>query len=307
MKSFRTFVAEDQKRTSYKGVFNKSNFDIENLRQYSDQITAYYKGKNAIYRGMKNIGDVAVADGNKIKRQSAYAQNNLYTMLMSEILPSWREYPKRSNSFICTNSTKYSNYYGTDRYHIIPLENQKIAVCSDSDIWGAFPNIQREIPPMSQRSMNTFNGLINLLASWLLPNIKSVDDIDDAFTSRSKTITLFNAMTRNIHKLLKGKQEYLDDMIVDISRNWVGDIPLDDWLEEDFFPWFKENPKLTMIDYLDNILNPIKNDFQLMTPDRYYSTSFLSDTDGLEVWLSGLVLCVHITAYGKLIKGLGLK
>ena len=308
MKPFKIFVAEDQKTNAYKGVFNQPITNFEDLRQYSDQISAYYNGKNSIFRGMKDIGQVKVADGNKINRRSAYAQNNLYTILMSEILPSWKEYPKRTNSFICSSRVLYARFYGETQYHIIPLENQKIVACSSDDIWQSFPNIGREIPPLSNHShlLNSFNGFVPSLANGLSSVTNNVVK-DNPISTRSNIVVMLNSMIRNIRKLVNSNREDLDDAIVEISKNWYGDKTLDDWLENDFFPAFKENPKLTMVDYLDDIMNPVNNYFQLLTPNQYYNESLSQDNLGVEVWLSGLVLCVRIDVYAKLIRGLGVQ
>ena len=52
--------------------------------------------------------------------------NNLYTRLLSGILPEWREYPKRNESFICSSSIEVAlNYnasveYGAGVYWVLP-------------------------------------------------------------------------------------------------------------------------------------------------------------------------------------------
>lgn len=73
--------------------------------------------------------------------------NNLYTILMSEILQSWQKYPKRNRSHICTNTYNVASTYGDVVYMVLPKNNTNIGVCFTSDIWYSFSTKYRDVAP----------------------------------------------------------------------------------------------------------------------------------------------------------------
>lgn len=91
-----------------------------------------------IYRGDSNLINAAYVSysKNRSERKSANTTNE-YTYLFSEILDSWKKYPKRNKSIICSTSEKYAADYG-NVYYVIPFDKTSIGICPQSDLWTSF-------------------------------------------------------------------------------------------------------------------------------------------------------------------------
>jgi len=90
-----------------------------------------------IYRGRNiSLTFYAIIDPKKYVRTSANTLN-YYTLLIDYILPQWKNYPKRSQSIICSTSPERAKVYGT-LYRVYPFDGSKIGVCPESDIWASF-------------------------------------------------------------------------------------------------------------------------------------------------------------------------
>lgn len=90
------------------------------------------KNNQFIFKGMRANGDLYLTNPAKIERISRNT-TNYYTMILSN-LPSWKEYPKRNRSIICTNCTDKAKIYG-NIYLVIPFDNANFGICPKKDIW----------------------------------------------------------------------------------------------------------------------------------------------------------------------------
>lgn len=139
----------------------------EIIEKFRKPLKATVSGRNKIYRGMRDIGSKGIINGDMIQRKSANT-TNYYTLIMG-ILPSWRNWPQRDNSLICSSSksqaSAYSRISGREMYVIIPLENQPVAVSPDDDFWTSFV-LDRFIPNMSN-SLPYFNSEFEALGDDL--------------------------------------------------------------------------------------------------------------------------------------------
>jgi hypothetical protein len=110
----------------------------------SDAIDAFISNK-VMVKGMDNMSATNGLDTNSVlftkpklmKRKSRYTTNH-YTKLM-DTLPSWKSYPKRSQSIICTTSPRRAKEFGPS-FYILPLNGAKIGVCPEYDLWESFKN-----------------------------------------------------------------------------------------------------------------------------------------------------------------------
>jgi len=92
---------------------------------------------NKIYRGVLSFNDdYGIIDSNKGKPRKSAVSLNYMTLLMDN-LPSWKKFPLRSKSVICTTDLRQSNGYGNS-YIIIPFDNAKVRICPENDIWNSF-------------------------------------------------------------------------------------------------------------------------------------------------------------------------
>ena len=97
----------------------------------------FYKKKEWLFRGINNTSNFLFVDPTKGKpRRSANIDTNYYTLLIDN-LPSWKEYPLRSRSIVCSTSEEYASDYG-EVYIVIPYDNANIAIASEDDLWDSF-------------------------------------------------------------------------------------------------------------------------------------------------------------------------
>ncbi len=90
-----------------------------------------------VFRGAPGSSD----RGYKIidpKQSTRISRNtsNYYTWIIDNS-PRWKQFPKRSNSLICTGDYWKARNYGRT-YMVMPIDGAKFGVCPDSDIWSSF-------------------------------------------------------------------------------------------------------------------------------------------------------------------------
>ncbi len=183
---------------------------------------------NKIYRGVSGlIGDSYYIDPKKSKpRQSAYVGSNYYTLMLDNF-PSWKKYPKRSQSLICTtNFEKAKNYSSSGNPYIVIIKNNsKIGVCPTDDIFFSF----RYLFKASQNhiiSMADFSSILTA-TDHELHNMKISD------RNWSTLVDMFKEIDSSDYDLI-------------IKRKWPKMMSKDNSLKA-----------------LENAMNPSKNGFEL--------------------------------------------
>lgn len=58
---------------------------------------------------------------------------NYYTLLIDDVLPAWKKYPKRSKSIICSLDDTY-----VGKYLVFPFDRCKIGITQVKDFWWSF-------------------------------------------------------------------------------------------------------------------------------------------------------------------------
>lgn len=114
---------------------------IEYLNKYcKDGLKAISTG-GLLLRGMPKSGieKMAVVDTSNMLRTSKDSDN--FYQLAMDTSPILKNFPKRSNSFICTTSITTASSYGlSDQFHImliIPVDGTKVAVANKPDIFSS--------------------------------------------------------------------------------------------------------------------------------------------------------------------------
>jgi len=253
------------------------------VKQYKEAILKQ-KDYKQIYRGMKDTGNIIVADGNQLERKSANTEN--YYTLIIDNSPAWKEYPKRSKSFICTTEASVADAYASNIlgkkavYKVIPLENQNIAACTRSDFWFSF-----------QRGMKKY-GLYDI-NSALDPNIDDLSSLNDAL-HRSSEKLIGKTLDQDTYESFRNGISELEKRIknIDTSRlvmndpNWqlfVGAVK----------PYLE---KMDLIQYLEMVLDPKLNFIEIGNHSELKNDA--------EVWLSGKVLFIKDHLYYDIITDL---
>lgn len=252
-------------------------------------------------------------------RVSQYARYNLYTRLFSDILPSWRGYPPRNRSFICSTSTSYAAQFTSSEsgrpptmanvYAVLPKNGAVIGVCPDVDLWWSFETIVKKGLGLED-FQHLLLGVIEFIGVQLdevasaKTGIKSTKfskirlDLDKAakYGSAASIVAVFNTLSEKL-------KIYIDDALRDTKRKYpiknvysfktyVANIA-EEMLEE-----MKRRGTTDIIEILDDIFNPKANGIKMVTIEQYSERSYITtktDTkhSGKEVWTDSECLFVN--------------
>lgn len=228
--------------------------------RFSSAWNKYFKEEQGIWRGVKSYtyGNIVVmTPGTRISQNV----NNLYTRLMSEILPEWKEYPKRSNSFVCTNSEGLSSFYG-DSHLVLPENGANIGICPKADIWDSFRLT------LNHTSIPEF--VADMIEILSIATKKSENKINEI---------LINGTTEEIIKAFDKATKYVHTsagLFYCISADY------------ELFNEFDSNKKLTLLEYVQKKLDPVKNGFVSTTIEQYKLDSYKQ----CELWTDATCLMV---------------
>lgn len=173
-------------------LFEETYKSLNGYGEYKDIVYDYFKKGDFIFRGMQNTGKVLLGDTSNLHRPRTYFDNiiNTYT---SSIDQRWAKFPKRDNSFICTNKPDYTGMFGK-RYYVIPLEQQNLAVCPSFDFFTAFfigvPSISQTVSRMGeflekQNLLLGFSSKDTVTPKGLKNLIDTIDANIDVFNDNS--------------------------------------------------------------------------------------------------------------------------
>ena len=129
---FIKFLQESiPKISGYKKVITEEEAD--------DYITKFCDYDAEIYRGIRSNSDNLILSSTNTVRKST-GTNNFHTIIMDHLIdtvPEYKEFPKRSESIIASNSKKVAGEYGSRVYYLYPEKGVKIAYSEKSDIWSS--------------------------------------------------------------------------------------------------------------------------------------------------------------------------
>lgn len=310
------------KRLTINNILKMPNYSIgieiliKNLKPYgyaskSGKPIYFYLDKesapnNILYRASSNKYDEAFlfSPGERVSQGTA----NVYNKLISDVLPSWKNFPRRNNSVICTNNysiaedyTEYSMRRGGVVYIVIPPDDAQLVISPRSDIWYAFSYIKSKTGLVSLRNINDsilkflafFDNFINnqdlinniysqtYNMTGLIQNIRdkellNIEKYENLFTNvdESSIVAIFN----RIDKLLSDKKFIIN--LLPIYKTYFLDEPLAA-IGNYILNRKKSNVNSTIINILDNLFNPSKNGFEVV---NYYSFSTKEYIDR-EIWV----------------------
>jgi len=229
----------------------------------SDAASIYTKEGGYIYRGLQsNIESCLFNDPSKYDRMSKNT-GNFYTVLFSEILPSWKKYPKRSKSLICSSSESGASSYGNP-FAVFPQNGANIGVVPARDMWGGFQNSIGQ----HRLDLEDFNRDFEFIFSEL--GIKSVD-----FSNKTTTL-------QAISKL----QEALDNIDPSKLSSRLRNMAAFDII----YPAKGKD----LIKFFDTFLSPTKNGFQLIKVGKPLP-------ENKEVWTDAPCVLVPLKMLGEVI------
>jgi len=256
------------------------NVKKSDLESYINQINplAIENFKQGIYilRGIESSNRAVIANGNN--RESRYATNNLYNLLISN-LQDWSAYPKRSNSLVCTTSITKPKSYG-DIYVVVPMGDPTIGICNNSDIWDSFKTLNK----IGYDNLDRFNrNLYKALRDMCTYSGISFDTHIDK--NYDKLIELIN----RLDSILDVKQENGNTLRFNIERSSGYHFYIEEFLS-----------KGTLLDSINYLLNPKLNGFKIKKYNNF------TETGNKEVWFEGAAALFKYKYYKAEFQNIGL-
>ena len=245
------------------------------------------------------------------------SKSSVITKLVSDILPSWEDIPKRSNSVICTNDYfEAINYrsYGFRRngvvYVIIPSNDAYVAVAPKADFWYSFSYIEDTTGLTSinliSNSLLTFLGFFyyvvdrdiasDIISEW--PNellrIKGNNQNNDSkYTDAAKNLFL-NESNATILHVINAIDQALSNKKFRDSIKPIYDIVIDNGPQSKLGHYIIKkksvDSNVSIIDILDDLFDPDKNGFDIIPYSHFVNKVYPS----CEVWTNKPCIFIEV-------------
>ena len=266
--------------------------------EYSEAFNAY-KNKHALYRGTIKKGKFGIQ--NPVYRGSAYAKNNIYTTLFSEMLPSWKDYPKRNMSIIMTNSYNRAEDYNDKIYNIFPHNGAKIGVCPGYDLWYSFKKTAKQfnydadpfyLGAFTYQLDNFFKNTV-IADKPLFSKYKNYIGNDSFYRDSAKLLEFFNDLDiyySHINSKITLNNDTNEICFTIKNDNKENNIALPYSACTDYIVKSYGNGEKSLLIILDKLLNTKENDFKLITASGIAQE--ISNTSSNEVWTDSPCLLI---------------
>lgn len=230
-----------------------------------------------IWRGDKSLKhDYYLFEG-KSKRESANT-SNYYTILFSELLPSWKNIPRRDHALVCsTNFYKARRYAEEYPYIIIPYDTTLIAETHQDDFWDILGPLEKEKLDLEIVSLNTLNRMFSSL------------DFEDTKVDIKRMLK----MNTFDFLVLASEIGFVEDFFWPLILNYFKIKPSLKSMEEIDPKDKKKLTKIKMITILNYYFSPQKLN---ITVSPYTQIS----NEGQEVWLDKSALIISIDKFKNL-------
>ena len=200
--------------------------ETEAIRLIKENCTVAVKSnlnnKGKIHRGVNNNESFLFVDPKSAKPRRSANTKNYYTLLMDN-MKSWKKYPKRSESLICSTNQRQFGY--GFHFVVLPYDNAVLGVASKQDLWVSFEDIDT-------RDLSQFNNNIGTIMREL-----------DVSISDSSYLDVLNAFGE-FDMSVSDNPEVIDNLI-------NGGIK---WLQ---------GYKGDLLKHMQKLLDPNRNDFEL--------------------------------------------
>jgi hypothetical protein len=175
MKKYKYFLIENLIDNVDSHITKLTEEDFNDMKAY--YCKDFHESDKPIYKGM-NYRDMPKSISSYLyfnpitKRKSANTKN--YFTLLFDNSPYLGEFPKRSESLICTSNYEQAGAYAVHKPHrVIPFDGAKIAICPNQDIWFSFSETVGDI--------YNFNDTIHTNYSKRLDKNNHIELNDDDF------------------------------------------------------------------------------------------------------------------------------
>ena len=186
---------------------------------------------------------VVIIDPKKFDRKSL-TNTNCYNEIIDA---TWKDYPKRKNSAICTTSETYPATFGSI-YRVIPFDGSKWAKCPKYDLWFAFDFVKE----YDCNHIQCFFTNLDNLRTNILQQSSNIGE---------KKQNIINLKKLNFDEL-KIEINELFNMIKSWSEDELWDGISEYWLDEKLT--YSIRNKENFFDYIVSEMEPEKNGFELL-------------------------------------------
>jgi hypothetical protein len=227
--------------------------------------TWYTPATVKIYRGMKIDSDFALLDSKDFTREKYYQRKSYTTILISE-LDSWKDFPKRLESIVCTTNLDTASTYGST-YRVLPFDGAEFCITPKQSLEYCFKR-----PILSKFKFSIFSEL-NMLLEKLF-TITGITELDAKLTPES--------FYRQLNKLQ--------------DKKFQQDILSKDTTSDSIMKFFQEINAYngSVKEYFSEALDPRDNGFFLSKIN-----SQLEIRGAKELWFTGKCLLIKETAFEK--------
>ena len=248
-----------------------------------------------IYRGVRGFFDGwGVVDPKSAgERKSANTSN--HTTLLMDNLPSWKKYPKRSQSLICSTNHTNAQSYGTLHY-VYPSDKCDIGIVPTTDVWDSFqfawgtdvPSFNKKMKghSMSDCSWSQFKNQLILFYEHTV--VDQYKEEKKGIIKRNSEWTKDDSIQtiNNLAKVLASSPGVRSNrMIYDYIYNSLHAV---------------EGGKrpLSVIDWFDMYMKPQKNDFSMNNLSMKHSDN--------EIWIGSAPVFIVDTGHRDLLEKEGM-
>ena len=227
-------------------------------------VKSYNKG-DVIYRGVSSTLDYLKVNPKYIIPRTSANTKNYYTLL-NDNSPEWKDYPKRSESIICTTDINYANNYGENVYAVFPYDGSKIGICSKKDYWFSFDKVNK----LHITNMNRFNASLFYLFDQV-----DIKLSDSDYNDIQKSFKLFD-------KQFKDDKKSIDNLIKDNGFGILNNY----------------NKHKDLMKTIQEVLKPKENGFKVITIGEDIPSG------NHEVWTDGMSILIYYMMAEDIIKQL---
>ncbi len=210
---------------------------------------------NHLYRGYERGPEYVLINPTTFSERESPGVVNKYYNLLLNNLPSWSKYPKRNKSIVASTSHSYANT-NSDLYFVFPVAGAKMGMCPENDLWWSF----------GKSGILAIDSLNKILANVVGDRINNWHELKEA--------------------LMQAKFDVIKDL--DYAQNLFGKYACELVIQPD-----KETN--TWFDLVENILEPDRNDFNLINVRKSYPLN-------REVWFDSLCVMIRGDKFNKFSK-----
>lgn len=259
-------------------------------KHYSDALNNIRKG-HYIFRGIPHTSKPLVYVRPSQTERTSKNTDNVYTALI-DILPSWRGWPKRSRSIVCSSSIEYTKSYtgpsikyGSQSpgatYCVFPKNGAKIGVCSDEDIWSSFPMIFKR---WNTGNMNEFNRQFSeVLNAAMHMATGEYHEKEIGELNGEEMLEFLNRIEHDI----------TEESFIKYRNNTKYRQASDEIVEDILHDKFEAG--ISWINYFDELMNPEANQFHLTDTAHYIEDQY----NTREAWTDSDCLLIRMSYFNR--------